>query len=107
VIGGRDIRSWVSRREDISALLRGSIEWADEPLKLESVATFEWWTTNWDDDPSGFLSGGFRLSAPEDRVALHSILFAGIVEWSSLTAESPEIFVGTKKPSWISRAFPL
>jgi len=67
---GSKLRSWFSRHEDVKAFLRGSIEWADQPLILDNVATFSHLDTH-------------------ELFALHSILLpAGIVEWSPLTATS-------------------
>lgn len=96
---GRRLRPWFNRREDILAFLKGSIEWADQPLALEPVSTvyssfhtYRWADRDADLTPSYRSSFGFESPVPEDLVALNSILLpAGIVQWSPLTATSERI----------------
>jgi hypothetical protein len=99
-LGFGKLRHWASRGEDVRALLRGSIEWADQPLKLSPVATLPsfLYIEHWSDRPSSpdslfrSIAHEFRAPLPEDLIALHAILLpAGIVKWSPLTAESVRI----------------
>ncbi|MEA2600997.1 MAG: molecular chaperone HtpG [Acidobacteriota bacterium] len=81
ILASGRLRSWVSRHEDVRAFLRGSIEWADQPLTLTPVASTR-----------ALLYSLIRPKELEDLIALHSILLpAGIVEWSPLMATSERI----------------
>lgn len=95
--GGR-LRPWADRPEDAEALLRGSIEWADQPLELDSIATFSSlsdpsaWADHSSEETSSLFMHLDSRSSTENLIALHSILLpSGIVEWSPLDVTSRRV----------------